>query len=290
MTYSESRKVESMQILVVGATGVLGRQVVPRLVERGHSVRAVVRRPEAAHGLAAAGVEIAAGDILEAESLLAAARGCDAALHLATAIPKPGGDWSRNDRIRRDGTRNLLAAAAANGVRRYVQQSIVMLYGDTGQTSVDEAAPLQPSPVIQSAADMEQMVQAAALDWCILRGGLFYGAGAGLEDGWRQAARAGTLQLPGDGSDLISLIHVVDMARAVVLAVEGAPPGSIYNVVDDEPARYADLLAYVAAQVGSSPPPTGGPRRMASFGCSNAKIKRELGWQPAYPSYRSGLA
>lgn len=278
-----------MQILVVGATGVLGRQVCPRLVERGHTVRAVARRPEAAHGLAAAGVEVVAGDILEAESLYAAARGCDAALHLATAIPKAGGDWTRNDRIRREGTRNLLAAAEAQGVRRYVQQSIVMLYGDTGQAIVDESAPLQASAVIQSAADMEQMVQASALDWCILRGGLFYGAGAGLEEEWRQAVQAGDL-LPGDGSDLISLIHVVDMARAVAPAVEGAPPHSIYNVVDDEPARYADLFAYVAAQLGVEAPRAGGPRRRASFGCSNARIKRELGWEPAYPSYRSGLA
>jgi nucleoside-diphosphate-sugar epimerase len=268
---------------------VLGRQVVPRLVERGHAVRAVVRRPDLAHGLAAAGVEIVAGDILEPESLHAGARGCDAALHLATAIPKAGGDWSRNDRIRREGTRNLLAAAEAAGVRRYVQQSIVMLYGDTGQAVVDESAPLQASPYIQSAADMEQLVQASALDWCILRGALFYGAGAGLEEEWRQAARAGEL-MPGSGNDLISLIHPEDMARAVVLAAEAAPARSIYNVVDDEPVRYADLFAYVAAQLGVAAPAAGGPRRFASFGCSNARIKRELGWQPAYPTYRSGLA
>lgn len=279
-----------MRILILGATGVLGRRVLPRLVERGHHVRAVVRDPSRAQALAALGVEMLAGDILDPASLHTAAPGCDAALHLATAIPKAGGDWSRNDRIRREGTRNLLAAAAAGGVRRYVQQSIVMLYGDTGQQIVDESAPLRVAPVIQSAAEMEQAVQTAALDWCILRGGLFYGAGAGLEDEWREAARAGALQLPGDGSDLISLVHVVDMARAVVLAVEGAAPGSIYNVVDDEPAHYADLFAYVAAQVGGPDPQAGGPRRRASFGCSNARIKRELGWQPAYPSYRSGLA
>jgi len=278
-----------MRVLVVGSTGVLGRQVCPRLVERGHQVRAVVRRPEAAHPLRAAGVEVLAGDILEPGSLQAAARGCDAALHLATAIPKAGGDWSRNDRIRREGTRNLLAATEAAGVRRYVQQSIVMLYGDTGQTIVDESAPLQVAAHIQSAADMEQMVQASPLDWCILRGGLFYGAGAGLEEEWRQAAQAGDLLLPGSGGDLISLIHVVDMARAVVLAAESAPPHSIYNVVDDEPPHYADLFAYVAAQLGVKAPPAGGPQRRASFGCSNARIKRELGWQPAYPTYRSGL-
>lgn len=280
-----------MQILVVGASGVLGRQVVPRLVERGHAVRAIVRRPEQAHALRAAGAEPSLGDILEQASLQAAARGCDAALHLATAIPRAGdGDWSRNDRIRREGTHNLLAAAAANGVRRYVQQSIAMLYGNTGQSVVDESAPLQPTARIQSAVDMEQMVRGAALDWCILRGGLFYGAGAGLEEEWRQAARQGELMLPGDGSALISLIHVVDMASAVVAAAEGAPRGSVYNVVDDEPARYADLFAYVAAQLGTTAPQPGGPQARFSFGCSNARIKRDLGWQPAYPSYRSGLA
>ena len=211
-------------------------------------------------------------------------------MHLATAIPSgPGGDWSRNDRIRREGTANLLAAAAAQGVRRYLQQSIVMLYGDTGSTWWT-SAPLQPRPGIQSAADMEELVRQSALEWCILRGAMFYGAGAGLEDEWRQAARRGELILPGDGSDRISLIHVVDMARAVVLAVESAPAGSIYNVVDDEPPTYAALYAYVAAQEGVAPPAAGGQRMRQSFACSNAKIKRELGWQPAYPTYRSGLA
>jgi 2-alkyl-3-oxoalkanoate reductase len=281
----------NMRILVVGATGVLGRQVVPRLVERGHTVRAVVRRAAQGLALEAAGVEVAQGDILDRDSLTAAARGCEAAMHIATAIPRgPSGDWSRNDRIRREGTANLLAAAAAQGVRRYIQQSIVMLYGDTGSVVADESTPLRPGPVIQSAADMEELVRKSTFEWCILRGALFYGAGAGLEDDWRQTARKGELILPGDGSDRISLIHVVDMARAVITAVESAPAGSIYNVVDDEPPTYAALYAYVAAQEGVAPPAAGGQRTRQSFACSNAKIKRELGWQPAYPTYRSGLA
>ena len=280
-----------MRILVVGATGVLGRQVVPRLVERGHAVRAVVRRAEQGPALEATGAQVVQGDILDRASLRAAAVGCEAAMHLATAIPRgPGGDWSRNDRIRREGTANLLAVAAAQGVRRYLQQSIVMLYGDTGAARVDESAPLQPRPGIQSAADMEELVRQSVLEWCILRGALFYAAGAGLEDEWRQAARRGELILPGDGSDHISLIHVVDMARAVITAIESARAGSIYNVVDDEPPTYATLYAYVAAQVGVAPPAAGGPRVRQSFACSNARIKRELGWQPAYPTYRSGLA
>ncbi len=280
-----------MRILVVGGTGVLGRQVVPRLIERGHAVRVVVRRQAQAGMVEAAGAEAVAGDILDQESLVTAAAGCEAAIHIATAIPRgPEGNWGLNDRIRREGTRNLLAASSVHGVGCYIQQSIAMLYGDTGSTVVDESAPLRPTPVIQSAADMEQMVRQSTLDWCILRGGMFYGAGAGLEEGWREAARRGELTLPGDGSDQISLIHVVDMARAVVLATESAQPGSVYNVVDDEPATYAQLFAYVAAQEDGPAPKAGGPHIRLSFACSNARIKQELDWQPAYPTYRSGLA
>jgi nucleoside-diphosphate-sugar epimerase len=280
-----------MRILVVGSTGVLGRHVIPRLIERGHTVVALARRPEQAHQLRQVGAEPVLGDIFDLQSLNAAARGCDAALHIATAIPRSNNqDWSLNDRVRREGTRDLLAAAVDSGVRRYVQQSIIFLYGESGQTIVDESAPSRPSPVIQSAADMEEMVRASNLDWCILRGGAFYGPGTGREDDWRDAARQGRLTLPGDGSDLLSLIHVVDMARAVVAAVESAQPHTIYNVVDDEPVTYRLLYAYIASQLGASEPGAGGPKYLSSIGCSNARIKADLPWHPAYPTYRSGLA
>jgi nucleoside-diphosphate-sugar epimerase len=279
-------------MLVVGATGVLGRQVIPRLLERGHSVRAVARRAEHVAALQRLGVEALPGDILAEASLFEAAHGCDAALHLATAIPtslSPHADWSANDRVRREGTRNLLAASLQAGVCRYLQQSIVFLYGDHGQQLITEDAPLQPTPTIQSAADMEAQVQASTLEWCILRGGSFYGPGTGSEEAWRKRAREGRLLLPDDGTALLSLIHVVDMARAVVLAVEQAPAGSIYQVVDDEPNTYRALFGYIAAQLGAAAPPPGGAS-VASRGCSNARIKAALGWAPAYPTYRSGLS
>jgi nucleoside-diphosphate-sugar epimerase len=254
-------------------------------------VRVVVRDAERLSYFRQMGVEAAIGDILDLGSLQTAAGGCEAALHLATAIPRSGErDWSLNDRIRREGTRNLIAAATKNGVRRYVQQSIAMLYGDTGQEVVTESAPLRPSPVIQSAADMEDLVRASTLDWCILRGGLFYGPGTGREEDWRQAAQEGRLVYPADGSDLLSQVHVVDMARAVVLATEKARPGSVYNIVDDEPVSYTRLYSFVAAQLGAPEPTGGGPRVLRSFACSNARVKEELGWEPAYPSYLSGLA
>lgn len=280
-----------MRMFVVGATGVLGRHTLPRLVERGHSVAAVARRPEDVEQLRRLGFATWRGDILDAESMREPLQGCDVALHLATAIPvrRPGMDWSLNDRIRREGTRNLLAMAHEQGVGRYVQQSITFLYGDGGDQIVSEEWPLAPYPQIDSAFEMEEAVRASALEWVILRGGAFYGPSTGREDAWRSDAEQGKLQLPGDGTALISLIRVEDMARAVVMAAEAAPAGAIYNVVDDTPVRYSSLYGYIAAQILASEPIAGGPA-VVSLGCSNSAIRRALGWEPVWPSYRSGLA
>lgn len=279
-----------MHIVVVGSTGVLGRHVVPRLLERGHKVRALVRREEQATMFRRVGVESVLGDILKIDTLVQATQGCDAAIHLATAIPKGKDmDWSMNDRIRREGTQNLLTAATQNGLHRYIQQSVILVYGDHGAQIVDETASLQPGAVIQSAVDMENYVRASELDWCILRGGLFYGPGTGRDEGWRQAVLDKTLRLPGQGDGLISLIHVVDMARAMVDAVEKASAHSIFNVVDDKPVRYRDLYQYVAAFVNGPDAEAGGPTLLPSLGCSNEKLKSELDWTPIYPTYRSGL-
>lgn len=280
-----------MRVFVVGATGILGRHTLPRLVERGHTVCAVARHTIDVDRLRRLGVDAHSGDILDIDSLRDAIQGCDAALHLATAIPAPGPqmDWSRNDRIRREGTRNLLAAAEEAGVRRYVQQSITFLYGDGGDQPVTEERPLAPYERVSSAFEMEEAVCASSLEWVILRGGSFYGPGTGREDAWRRAAHEGTLVAPGDGSARISLIRVEDMARAVVLAAEAAPATSVFNVVDDTPVSYGDLYRYIAAQMMTSEPPVGGPS-VTSLGCSNAVIRRMLGWEPMWPSYRSGLA
>lgn len=280
-----------MRISIVGATGVLGRHVLPRLLERGHEVKAVVRKHDHAAHLERLGVQACIGDILLRDTLANAMTGCDCVLHLATAIPKDlvRGDWTMNDRIRREGTRNLLGCAKECGVRRYIQQSIVMLFGDYGQRVVDESAALQPSPYIQSAFEMEQQVLESNMEWCILRGGYFYGPLTGTEERWREQARSGQLRIPKNAEALVSLVHVVDMSRAVVMSAEQAASSKIYNVVDDHPVTYADLFTFVARQAGAPDPGTNG-MEMPSLGCSNTRIKTELGWHPAFPSYRSGLA
>ncbi len=280
-----------MRVAVIGATGVLGRHLVPRLLERGHAVCAAARSGADLDRLKRLGAEIIRADILDVESLRAAVLGCDAAIHAATSIPKPtgGGDWAMNDRIRRDGTANLIAACRAEGVRRYVQQSVAMLHITSDARPQTEEDAISPYDRIRSAADMEGLVQRAPLDWRIVRGASFYGPGTGRAETWRAQARGGVLLLPGDGNGFISLIHVADMASATLAVLERGAPRSIYIAADDHPATYRDLLGYVAAQEGAAPPGRGGPTLLPSFRVSNAKL-RALGWTPAYASFRSGLA
>jgi NADH dehydrogenase len=280
-----------VRIAVIGASGVLGRHLVPRLVERGHAVRGTVRRGADAGRLRALGAESVFADILDPATLRAAVAGCDAAIHAATSIPTPGGrgDWAVNDRIRREGTANLLAACKNAGVSRYLQQSIAMLHAADDGAWRDESSPIAPYERIHSSAEMEAQVQASGLDWRIVRGGNLYGPGTGREEQWLTALRTGALQMPGDGGAYVSLIHVADMAAAVVAVVEADAPQSVFIAADSEPATYRTIFSFLAAREGLEPPAAGGPLLLPSFRVSNAKLRR-LGWQPAYASFRSGLA
>jgi len=281
-----------MKIAVIGATGVLGRHLIPRLVERGHEVRGSARNEAGEALVAAIGAEPVRADILDRASLDRAVVGCDAALHIATAIPTAWGtgDWAVNDRIRTDGVRNLLGACAEAGVARYLQQSIAMVHtaSDDRPQSEDDPAPGSGRGV--SVLEAEAQTRASPLDWRILRGGSFYGPGTGHGAEWIEAARKPGYAMPGDGSGFISLIHVADMAEASVAAIETDKGRSVWNAVDDVPVRYREVTEYVARLAGGRPPETGGPLGLASFRVSNAKLKAELGWRPRFASYRSGLA
>lgn len=280
-----------MQVAVVGATGVVGRHVVARLREHGRDVRAVVRNETDVETLRRVGIEAAPADILDRHSLRQAITGCSVAFHLATAAPRPGQapNWALNDRIRGEGTANLLEACREAGVQRYVHQSLAFLVGGSSDV-VNEAAPLLPATeVTASAIDAERLVAASGLDWVILRDGALYGPGTGREEHWRALARSGELRFPGDGSDYISLIHVADLAECFMLAAERGPSGAIVSVVDGQPTTYRELFSYIALMEGAAVPTGGGLSNFPSFRVANSKARGVLGWRPFYWSYRSGL-
>lgn len=282
----------NLAIAIVGASGVYGRHLVPRLVARGHRVRTLVRSPERAAALAQCGAEVRIADIFDPDSLKAAFASCDAVINLATAVPRPGQapDFALNDRIRREGTRWVIAACRDAGVERMVQQSIAMVHAGSGDDWVDESSAVRPMPVTQSAIDMEALVTASDRHWIILRGGLFYGPGTGREDDWFARATLGTLKIPGDGADFASLIHIADMADATVAAVERAAPRSTFLVGDDHPACWRDILTCAALMAGAAVPPPGGPVMLPSFRASNRRLREALNWAPRYPSLQTGLA
>jgi nucleoside-diphosphate-sugar epimerase len=275
-----------MKVFVAGATGVLGRVLVPQLLAAGHDLRAIARRVPT--GVQPAGVEFIEANLLS-DDLVECVSGCDAVVHIATAIPhdpSAQGAWDGTAQLRTVGTRRLLDAALACGVRRYLQQSIVMAYRDGGDAWLDETAPLDESAdraaICQPVLAMEKMVrevQRERLVSTILRGGSFVGAGTG-EIGLVERLKDGELVVAGDGSNYVSPVNVSDMASALVAALLHAPAGSTFNIVD-QPLRYRDYVDAVADMIGASR-----PRRKAelllppSWRCTNQAAKTVLGWIP----------
>jgi nucleoside-diphosphate-sugar epimerase len=278
---------------------VLGRALLPLLLESGHSVRALSRHPVSP----ALGVESAAGDLLTSD-LSPIVDGCEAVVHAATAIPSnpslPGA-WDRNTELRTLGTQRLIAASEAMRVRRYVQQSIIMAYADGGDAWLDEHAPFDASPARASTVapvrEMESLVRASSLNWCILRGGQFAGPGTS-QDALLSALSSRTATLPCGGAYFISPVHPADMAAAVVAAALSATAAhhTTFNIVS-EPLRYADYLDRLAEHVNrpaasvdrlTSLRPLPPPRRDASrpcppsHRCTAAAAHQHLAWHPTH--------
>ena len=302
-----------MKVFVAGATGVLGRRVVKQLAAGGHQVIGLSRSAANTAWLSQNGAEARPGDLFNAAQMAEHSAGCDAILHLATAIPTKTrtrrGDWALNDRIRTQGTRALVDAALDNHCRVYVQQSITFIYGDHGDDWVDEATPVttEPGGILQSAIEMEHLVAKAAteqgLPALVLRLGMFYCYDSAQTRAILDSARRGQFPVIGSGQPFWSQIQVDDAAAAVVVAVENHAKaiGHTYNVVDDEPARYHDVAAFIARSVGARPPmrlPAAIARLLVGAGTVSALttsirvrnqcIKDELGWKPGYPTYREG--
>jgi nucleoside-diphosphate-sugar epimerase len=304
-----------MRVFVAGASGAIGRPLVPRLLAAGHEVTGMTRRPERAEEIRAAGAEAVVCDAFDAVALseaVAAARP-EVVVHLLTALPqrfKPRADLGPTNRVRVEGTRNLIAAAVAAGARRMVAEGVAFMYAPQGDWVKDEEAPLFDqapgsfSSAVEAIADLERQVRGAEnLDGVVLRYGWLYGPGTYYERGGSQADDTLKRRSPivGEGTGVFSFIHIDDAAAATVAAVERGEPG-VYNIVDDEPAPLRDWLPAYAEALGAKPPRRvpvwlarliAGPA-MAEFavtlrGASNAKAKRELGWQPEHPSWREGF-
>ena len=306
-----------MRVFVAGASGTIGRPLVPLLVAAGHEVTGTTRSQERAELIAAAGATPAVVDALDAAALRRAveAAGPEVVVHELTALPdrfdpRRRDIYDATNRVRREGTRNLLDAARAAGARRFVCQSIAFAYAPGPEPEIkDEEAPLSlgaPPPFgegVRALAEMERAVlEADGLEGVVLRYGWFYGPGTYYaEDGSMTAdVRRRRFPVVGSGVGLFSFIHVDDAAAATVAAVERGGPG-IYNIVDDEPAGQRDWLPAYAEAIGAPPPrrvPVWLARlvagKMASAinlqpGASNAKAKRELGWTPRWASWREGF-
>lgn len=285
-------------IAILGANGVYAHHLIPRLAAGNFELRAVVRRPEAAHAARAAGVEIALADIFDVASMTKAFEGCDLAINLATTLPGPSGrgDFAANDKLRVEGVPNFVEACRKAGVGKIIQQSIGWVAASGGDAWTNEDHVYRPegdtisNNAVRAALAMEDTIKASGLDWCILRGGLFYGPGTGFDDGWYARAAAGKLRLPGEGLEYVSLVHIADMAAATVLAVKAWPSRSVLTICDDEPVQWRDLFGYICATAGAAAPEAGGPPGLPSFRLKNERALKALNWHPHYKSYREGLA
>jgi nucleoside-diphosphate-sugar epimerase len=287
-----------MRVLLAGASGDLGRHLVPRLAQAGHAVTAISRRAENTADLR---LDTVVADILDRPALLDAVAGreFDAVVHEATDLrrqPRRYSHLGTTNRLRTEGTSALIAAAKATGATRFVTASVVYGYGfeTFGERVLDEDAAFGERPggpvdaVFRSLLGNEQ--QARAFGGVALRYGLFYGG------------RGGAPVVASDWRGELPFVHIDDAAAATVAALDAAP-GSVYNVVDDTPASWREVQEARAEAFGLRAPariPSWLLRRVAPFGAellaetsmrvSNARARAELGWAPAYPSYVDGIA
>jgi 2-alkyl-3-oxoalkanoate reductase len=305
-----------MKIFVAGAAGAIGRQILPQLAARGHQVTATTRSPGKAAILHELGAEPVVIDGLDAVAVGEAVARAEPEVVIHQMTSLAGSFNLRNfdkmfavtNQLRTEGTDHLLAAAVAAGVRRFVAQSYTGWSNTrSGGPVKTEEDPLDPSPPamqresIAAIRHVERVVPAASpVQGIVLRYGSFYGPGA--SDDFVDLIRKRRVPVIGDGAGVWSFLHIRDAAAATIAALEHGAPG-VYNVVDDEPASVAEWLPYVARAVGAK-----APRRVPVWlgrlaagevgvsmmtqirGSSNAKAKRELGWRPAWPSWREGFS
>jgi 2-alkyl-3-oxoalkanoate reductase len=303
-----------MRVFVAGATGALGRLLVPKLVARGYQVIATTRNPGKTRLLEGLSAEPVVVDGLDAAGVAQAVARAqpEAIIHQMTALaekadPRHFDRWfAATNRLRTEGTQHLLAAARANGVQRFVAQSYTgwtnLRAGGPAKTEED---PLDPEPVKAQRESMlairflEETVLGAPLDGVVLRYGNFYGPGS--SNALVGAVRGRRMPIIGDGGGVWSWINLDDAATATVIALEKGLRGT-YNVTDDDPAPVSQWLPYLAEVVGAKRPlhvPVWAARLLAgemltrwmteSRGSSNAKLRAASDWRPRWSSWRDGF-
>jgi nucleoside-diphosphate-sugar epimerase len=304
-----------MRVFVAGASGVIGRSLLPQLVAAGHEVVGMTRSEEKTQLIRDLGAEPVIADAFDAEGLRKAVTEArpELVIHELTDIPRSvdpkhfAEQFARNNQLRREGTRNLVAAAQAAGARRLIAQSIAFVYRYGGGALHTEEDPLavEMGDVVRAVADLEAAVTGAeGIEGIVLRYGYIYGPGTSYASDGAQAEMVRKRRLPivGNGDGVFSFVHVDDAAAATVRAIDHASPGA-YNIVDDDPAPARDWLPIYAQALGAKP-----PRKVPVFlarwlggeygvrmmtrteGASNRKAKDELGLELRYPSWRSGFA
>ena len=295
------------KILVTGATGVVGRRLVPILIREGHSVVAMTRRSRSRETLEGMGAVPVQASFDDTASLRRAAAGCDAVVNLATHMPESSTElirrssWKENDAIRTRGSSNLVDAALAEGVARFIQESFAPLYSDRGDRWIDEAVPLRPVRYNRSVLDAEASAarfSTAGGAGVVLRFAAFYGPDSRfLIEGIGQLRRTRRAFLPGSPDAFLSSVSHDDAATAVATAL--TLPRGTYNVVDDEPVTrrdYFDSLARTLGLPSPKPFPWFSRVMLGSLGeclsrsqrISNRKLKAASGWAPRYRNVREG--
>ena len=306
-----------MRVFLAGGTGVIGRALLPQLRDAGHEVTAMTRFEERAEKLRGLGVEAVVCDAFDTDRVVRAVESArpEVVVNQLTDIPKAinprkmAEQFTTNDRLRTEGTRNLMRGASAAGARRLISQSIAWAYAPTEGLWTEEdrlwlEAPEPWGRSVNAVAALEEAtLGAGGVEGVVLRYGFFYGPGSAYASDGSTAAMVRKRAFPvvGDGTAVYSYIHVDDAAAATVAALDHGPPGA-YNVVDDDPGKVREWLPEYAEALGAR-----APRRVPRFlarlgagkfavymmtglqGATNAKAKRELGWQPRWASWRHGF-
>jgi nucleoside-diphosphate-sugar epimerase len=307
-----------VKVFVAGASGALGRPLVRELIERGHEVVAMASSESKLPALEDLGASAVVGDVFDAPAMVELVRSVE-----PEGVVNVASKWSGNparvsqvapaNAIREQGARNMVAAAVAAGARRYVNESMMFVYGygDHAHPVTEKAPPARVGSkglqrvidaIVAAEAAVAEQTERGSIQGACVRFGLFHGPHAPSTRLMFDLVRKRRLPLVGSGETIRSWIELEDAARAVVDVLERAPAGSVYNVVDDEPVTMRDYIGEIVRLAGAKPPRhlsrwmvnLGASYVAAAFGggplpISNAKLKDELGWSPRHPTYRDAL-